>query len=275
MEGIEALYTPRLVIHLMFLISAFALAACGSSGSAQLKDEPTATGSAPRASSSNAAATPAPTEVSSGRITGTSSPPEAPEGVATEMPVVKGVAGATRTAPTRGIQEPTAAPVQQQPSATPVREEADLGKPVRFKIDAAKVKVNAEVEHVGVTEGNAMDVPRAWENVAWYKLGFTPGEKGNSVLAGHLDSDTGPAVFWNLEDLKVGEEVSVLMDTGKTLRFRVTKAQVYYDEDAPLHEIFGPSDSKRLNLITCDGAFDPETKRYDRKLVVFTEMIDQ
>ncbi len=259
----------------MLLISALALAACGSSGTAQLNGEPTATGSAARASLSNAAATPAPTEVSSGQITANSAPPAAPQVVATEIPTVEGVAGATRTAPTRGLQEPTTAPVQHRATATPLQEEADLGKPVRFKIDAVKVKVDAEVEHVGLTEDNAMDVPKAWENVAWYKLGFTPGEKGNSVLAGHLDSDTGPAVFWNLEDLKVGEEVSVLMDTGKTLRFRVTRAEVYYDEDAPIYEIFGPSDSKRLNLITCDGAFDPETKRYDRKLVVFTEMIDQ
>jgi len=268
-------HTPYRIIHLILLISALALAACGSNATAQLKSEPTATGSAPQARASKDGAIPAPTDASSGQITAASSPVEAPAVVATETTAFGGVARATRTAPTRGLQEPTAGPVQQQASTTPVQEEADLGKPVRFRIDAEKVKVDAQVEHVGLTEERAMDVPKAWENVAWYKPGFTPGEQGNSVLAGHLDSDTGPAVFWNLKDLKVGEEVSILMDTGKTLRFRVTKAQVYHAEEAPIHEIFGPSDSKRLNLITCDGAFDAETKSYDLRLVVFTEMIDQ
>lgn len=113
-----------------------------------------------------------------------------------------------------------------------------------------------------------MDVPKRWENVAWYKPGYEPGVPGNAVIAGHLDSDTGPAVFWNLKSLTPGDVVSIVNDRGETVRFAVKTSEVYFADDAPLLRIFGPSDTARLNLITCDGAFDKEARKYDRRLVV-------
>lgn len=144
---------------------------------------------------------------------------------------------------------------------------------MRFKIDTDRVKVDAAVEYVGKTPEGAMDVPKKWEDVAWYQLGPPPGEDGNSVIAGHLDSETGPAVFWNLKELKVGDEISIVTTQGKTTRFRVRKMQTYFDENAPLYDIFGPSDSSHLNLITCEGTFDPAAKKYNQKLVVFADKI--
>ncbi|ACZ41485.1 peptidase C60 sortase A and B [Thermobaculum terrenum ATCC BAA-798] len=145
--------------------------------------------------------------------------------------------------------------------------------PVRLIIKNDRLDVDAAVEYVGLTPDGAMDVPKKWEDVAWYRLGPVPGQQGNAVIAGHLDSTTGPAVFWKLKDIRIGDVVSVIDEDGHKINFKVTKIQSYFDEDAPLYDIFGPTDKSRLNLITCDGSWDPKAKRYDKKLVVFTEKI--
>jgi len=41
----------------------------------------------------------------------------------------------------------------------------------------------------------------------------------------------------------------------------------------PQVEIFGPTDKKRLNLITCNGEWIQSLKTYSDRLVVFTEQI--
>ncbi|MEJ7653853.1 MAG: class F sortase [Chloroflexia bacterium] len=149
--------------------------------------------------------------------------------------------------------------------------------PVRLLISTPDVKVDAAVEHVGSkTEGGktVMDVPKKYENVAWFDKGYVPGERGNAVIAGHLDSETGKAVFWNLAKLRSNDVVSVVDAKGKTTRFKVRKVAVFYDESAPVFEIFGFADKAHLNLITCDGEFDRKTKKYDRRLIVFTDLVE-
>ncbi|MDP9351222.1 MAG: class F sortase, partial [Chloroflexota bacterium] len=136
------------------------------------------------------------------------------------------------------------------------------------------VQVDAPVEYVGKTATGAMAAPEGWWNVGWYRLGPAPGEMGNAVLAGHLDSESGPAVFWRLRELQVGDTVSVVDDRGNTIRFVVRRMQVYYNDNAPIREIFGAADGAYLNLITCDGYFDPDARIYDRRLVVFSERIN-
>ncbi len=191
----------------------------------------------------------------------------------------KKVAKSTQKEPTPTSAPPTATkapptPTKVPPTPTP---EPDLALPVRFRIATSEVQVDTVVEHVGQTPDGAMDVPKRWDQVAWYQKekwgGTVPGAPGNAVIAGHLDSTTGPAVFWDLEKLKEGDEVAVIDEKGKTTRFRVFKKAIYYDDNAPLLEIFGPTEQARLNLITCDGKWDPVRKSYDRRLVVFTEKI--
>ena len=42
--------------------------------------------------------------------------------------------------------------------------------------------------------------------------------------------------------------------------------------NAPLQMIFGTSSKAHLNLITCDGVWDPAKKIYDKRLIVYTEL---
>lgn len=152
----------------------------------------------------------------------------------------------------------------------------DAGDPVRLEIPA--ILVDANIEAVGLTDQNAMDVPKGWMNAGWYAKGFRPGEPGNAVIAGHLDSNTGgPAVFWSLHDLAPGDEVFVTYSSGLRLQFQVNGNQIYdYDADGPIIEtIFGPGQTADLNLITCKGSWDYGNATYSKRLVVFTTLVGE
>lgn len=144
------------------------------------------------------------------------------------------------------------------------------GAPVRLRIPS--IGVDAAVEHVGVTEEGDMAPPEAWENVGWYRDGPRPGERGNAVIDGHLDSYTGTAVFWDVRELLPGDEVEVEDASGTTRVFRVAASRRFSNDDPSASaEIFGATDERRLNLITCGGSWNGQ--QYAERLVVFTELV--
>jgi sortase A len=137
------------------------------------------------------------------------------------------------------------------------------------------IEVNAAVQHVGTTEAGTMQAPTYYKDVSWFKLGAAPGEVGNSVIAGHYDTKNGKdAVFKNLRNLAVGEEIIVRNEKGESVRF-VVKESVLVDYENPpreiLERVFGPSQSANLVLITCDGTWLEEEKTYTDRLIVFAE----
>lgn len=142
------------------------------------------------------------------------------------------------------------------------------------KILIPKIGVNAAVESVGLDAQGRMDVPKLDENTAWYNLGYKAGENGSAVIAGHFDNKFGgPAVFYNLSDLEAGDEIIVIDNLGNEYTFVVSGKKLYGFDQLPLEQIFASSGKARLNLITCDGAFDRATKNYSQRLVVYSEKI--
>lgn len=144
--------------------------------------------------------------------------------------------------------------------------------PVTLEIPA--IDVSTTVEKTGVLPDGRMGVPKDTDNVAWFAPGSMPGERGNAVMAGHVDDLVSPAVFYDLKKLKVGDQVFVTGDDGEKLTFEVTRKETYPRLDAPLDNIFGSSYAKRLNLITCVGKYDPKTTERADRLVVFTELVE-
>lgn len=134
--------------------------------------------------------------------------------------------------------------------------------------------IDTSVETVGLKNGN-MEVPTNIWNVGWLKDSVLPGGVGNAVIAGHKDSVRGAAIFWNLGQLKPGDHIYVSDANGSELVFEVTEVGSYLNSEVPLMQLFGPSDQKRLNLITCDGTFSRQQHNYDRRLIVYTRLVDE
>lgn len=147
-----------------------------------------------------------------------------------------------------------------------------VGVPLTLTIPS--IGVTAPVEQVGLDDKKAMDVPKNVDGVGWYNLGTKPGDLGSAVVAGHMDKVTGePAVFYDLEKVKIGDEILVMDEKQIQYRFKVTGSYSFPFDKLPLTEIFASTDKSRLNLITCGGEWDAKKKNYSNRLVVYTELV--
>lgn len=192
--------------------------------------------------------------------------PTSPPATSTVVTAAPATVAPTTTSPVpKPAVAPTAPPVPKTaaPSDTP-------GVPVLLAIP--RLRLSAAVEHVGLAQDGTMEVPKRYDTVGWYKLGSRPGERGSAVLAGHLDSKTGPAIFWRLGELRPGDQVMVRSDDGIERQFAVEGLETYRYDAAPLQRIFAAADRARLNLITCSGVFDRSAQNYDQRLVVFATL---
>ena len=142
------------------------------------------------------------------------------------------------------------------------------GMPVRLAIPT--LGVDAPVLPVGVDEQGNMASPETAFDTTWYAPGTRPGERGNAAVSGHVDfRDVGQAVFWDLQRLGTGDEVWVTDDKGARRRFVVQSVETY--QQIPLDRVFGFTGDRNLNLISCIGDFDPVSRQYDRRIVVYTQ----
>jgi len=73
--------------------------------------------------------------------------------------------------------------------------------------------------------------------------------------------------------LKKGDPVLITNTDGQYLVFQVVSMESYLTKEAPLEQIFGDTDEARLNLITCTGKYNRETKEYEERLVVYTRLM--
>lgn len=146
-----------------------------------------------------------------------------------------------------------------------------LQHPARLIIP--KLRIDADVQNVGVNADGNMGVPSNFADVGWYKYGAVPGGPGSAVMAGHVDNGLGlSGVFKHLNELEEGDEIIVERHDGKRLTFVVTGKRAYPYDAVPTEIVFNPTGSERLNLITCEGAWVKSAKTYDQRLVVFTRL---
>ena len=94
------------------------------------------------------------------------------------------------------------------------------------------------------------------------------------MIAGHVDSRTGPGIFFDLKDLARGDLVEVGRSDGRTATYRVTGVQVVDKDRFPTQQVYGPTAGAELRLITCGGTFDRTTGHYLRNVVVSGMLVD-
>lgn len=180
--------------------------------------------------------------------------------------------------------ETTGEPVAETPTipvpttgSAPVAEPAAAGSPVPdwtpTKVRVPKIEVDAPIDPLGVDSQNALEVPSDPARVGWWSGGAQPGQPDAAVLVGHLDSSTGPAVFFELERLAPGDVIEVDRADSSTARFMVERLESHPKTAFPTLAVYGPTDGSALRLITCFGAFDPVQSSYKNNLVIFANLI--
>lgn len=142
-------------------------------------------------------------------------------------------------------------------------------RPLRLRIPA--IAVDAPLVPLGLNGDGTLQVPR-YEEAGWYAGGSRPGETGPSVIAAHVDSTTGPAVFHRLDDLEPGDEVFVDYRDA-TVGFAVRDASSVTKSQFPTQQVYGATVAPELRLVTCAGDFDRRTGTYTANLIVWADLV--
>jgi hypothetical protein len=142
--------------------------------------------------------------------------------------------------------------------------------PVRLEIPA--IGVSSPLVRLGLNPDGTMEVPGEYGLAGWFTGGPQPGQLGPAVIAGHVDSRTGPAVFYRLRELRPGDQIRVVRADRRVLRFRVEALNSYPKQALPGDQVYGTTTVPSLRLITCAGTFDRARQSYRDNLVVWASL---
>jgi hypothetical protein len=191
--------------------------------------------------------------------------------------IVGGTAGLLLTHHSTPALRPVAAGVAALPAPTgpivapPQSAAAQVARPVSLTVPLIGVKTNLIT--LGLAAGGAMQVPSTSTVAGWFTGSPRPGAVGSSIIVGHVDSKSGPGIFFRLPELKNGDDVYVKRSDGTTAEFRVTEVQEYPKDHFPTETVFGPTPDAELRLITCGGTFDSVTGHYLSNIIVYASQI--
>ena len=139
--------------------------------------------------------------------------------------------------------------------------------PVRVQIPA--IGVDAFLVQLDLNRDGTVEVPSDFNRPGWYRRGPAPGDLGAAVILGHVDSYTGPAVFWRLSALRPGDAVRVTRQDGVVLDFAVRRTVSYPVDSFPSFDVYGATARPELRLITCGGAYSTSRRQYLSNVVAF------
>jgi sortase (surface protein transpeptidase) len=184
-----------------------------------------------------------------------------------------GLAVASQTGrPAAPLGKPAFVPVPAGRQApVPLPSERQVARPVALVIPA--IGVSAPLVRLGLTATGALQVPSTTSVAGWYTGSARPGAIGSAVIAGHIDSLSGPGVFFRLRVLRPGNRVYVRRANGSVAVFEVTAVHSYLKTRFPTDAVYGPEPDAQLRLITCGGTFDYATGHYLSNVIVYATLV--
>ncbi|KJY27840.1 class F sortase [Streptomyces sp. NRRL S-495] len=185
-------------------------------------------------------------------------------GPAPGSPAATGPAAPASTAPAAAGPAP-AAPVK---AAAPLKR----SKPTRLRIP--QLNVDAPFTELTLSPAGQLNAPPPDDKnlVGWYRDGVTPGERGAAVVAGHVDTTKGPAVFLLLSLMLPGNKVEVRRADGTVAVFSVDAVETFAKDAFPDQKVYGKTPDAQLRLITCGGTYDKKRRDYLDNVVVFAHL---
>lgn len=152
-------------------------------------------------------------------------------------------------------------------AAVPEAKAQFVPRPTGLVIPA--IGVRTTLVRLGLTATGALQVPASISVAGWYTGSSRPGAIGSAVIAGHIDSVSGPGVFFRLREMRPGQLIYVERRHGPMAVFKVTSVRRFLKTKFPTAAVYGPVPNAQLRLITCGGTFDPATGHYLSNVIVF------
>lgn len=144
--------------------------------------------------------------------------------------------------------------------------------PVELSIP--KLEVATRLVGLRIARDGTLGVPTDFARAGWWSQGPAPGDAAPAIIAGHVDDQSGPAVFARLDELTAGDPLTVRRADGTIATFEVRQVHRYAKRDFPTRLVYeGTPGEASLRLITCGGAFDRESGHYRDNTVVFAALV--
>lgn len=170
----------------------------------------------------------------------------------------------TQATPTLAAPKTTASQPKAQPktaASQPKAHTAVLGaqmivrkqmpNPVHISIPA--IGVNARIGPLGLNSDGTMEIVKSFTDTGWFAPGPEPGEPGAAVIVGHVASRSGPAVFYHLPQLKVGQLIMIRLADGSTVRYVAKSMMKVSKNHFPTNLVYAKTKLPTLRLVTCAG----------------------
>lgn len=141
-------------------------------------------------------------------------------------------------------------------------------------LDIPSIGVHAtNIVGLGLADDGSLEVPSNPDHPGWFTPGPSPGQFGPAVIAGHVDSETGPAVFSELGNLTRGSRIHVSRQDDTTAIFSVDRVAVFEQDQFPTRAVYGNTTNRaELRLITCAGDYF-ERSGYQSNIVVYAHLL--
>jgi len=149
----------------------------------------------------------------------------------------------------------------------PVAPDPQAAEPVRVRIPVAEV--DAAVGPLFLDGNGVLPPPGSYHTTGWWHDGPEPGEAGPAVIAGHVDTGTGPAVFVHLDQVAPGDPIYVDRADGSTAVFVAQRTEQHPKDSFPTQAVYGGTPDSQLRLITCGGDFDGSVAGYRDNVIVY------
>jgi hypothetical protein len=195
--------------------------------------------------------------------------PSTPEPALAPAPNDQSAPSASPSAPQPTPERPTAGADQ-----TDLRDQTKglvLPKSHPVAVSIPRIGVQSRLVDLGLKDG-AMETPNDPADAGWFTRGPTPGALGPAVIAGHVTWNGVHGVFYRLDTLRRGDQVTVTRNDGKTAVFTVTRVARFSKSRFPTQAVYGQIDHAGLRLITCGGTYDAAGHTYLDNVVVFARL---
>lgn len=188
------------------------------------------------------------------------------------LAVAGAVVGAHDEHSVAGHQHVQPPPANTPPAVVRHQPRRDPAVPVRLQIP--RLGLDRRLLRLGLTKDGQLQVPAMTQAdlPGWYRYSPPPGDVGPAVIAGHVDSTRGPAVFYELRELEKGDTIRVRRDDGVVAVFTVNRVQLFPKSHFPTTQVYGAIRRPGLRLITCGGVYDRAHGGYQGNTVVFATL---
>ncbi len=171
-----------------------------------------------------------------------------------------------------GVATTTVTPPALAPVPIAKVPDAGVAPPVTIAIPALEIDQDLVGLRVNRADGS-LTAPTEWNDIGWWSGGPAPGADGAAVIAGHVDTKTGPAIFAGLGSLKNKAKVTITRADGSVAVFEVYKTKYFDRNHFPNDVVYRETGPSELHLVTCTGPYDRSAQEYTQNYVVFAKLV--